>query len=70
MMKKFQIKTLFAIALGTVLAAAPAAARTGTVIADILNVRSDPSIRSEIIDTLTYGDQVLITYGPDDGWCE
>ncbi len=70
-MKNSKLKIAAAIITSTILAASPAAAQTGTVIADLLNVRSGPSTSSEVIDMLSWGDSVLITYGPtSDGWYE
>ena len=49
---------------------APAYASTGTVSADILNVRTAPSTDSSITGTLNWGDTVTITYEPGNGWYE
>ena len=50
--------------------AAPAAAQTGYVSADLLNVRSAPSTDSAVTDLLYQGEAVTITYGPSMGWYE
>ena len=60
----------FALACSLVLGTSPAKAATGVVISDELNVRESMSTSSDIVGTLSYGDDVLITYGPEDGWCE
>ena len=63
-------KILGSVLLTAVLASVPAAAQTGTVSADLLNVRTGPSTSSEVIDMLSWGETVTITYDCGDGWYE
>lgn len=60
----------FALACSLLIGTSNASAATGVVVTDELNVRERMSTSSDIVGTLTYGDDVLITYGPEDGWCE
>ena len=68
-MKNKFVKVFGTVLFSAVLASAPALAATGTVTADLLNVRTEPSLSGEIVDLLSYGDGVLITYDAGD-WYE
>ena len=68
-MKHSMAKVLGTAFLTAVVAASSVGAQTGTVIADMLNVRTSPSISGEVVDALYYGDQVTITYSAGD-WYE
>ena len=70
MMRNSRLKVMIAAVCSSVLAVVPVAARSGMVTADLLNVRAGASTSSEVIDMLSWGDTVTITYGPEDGWCE
>ena len=68
-MKYSIIKILSAAVLGSVIAVSSVSAQTGTVVTDMLNVRTSPSLSGDIVDALYMGDQVTITYGTGD-WYE
>ncbi len=66
-----RIKTILACtAAAAVAMTAPAAASTGTVTADILNVRDTPSTDGAIESQIYMGDDVTITYDTGNGWYE
>ena len=69
-MKRNIGKILGTAFLSAIIAAAPVAAQTGTVSTDLLNVRTAPSTSSEVIDMLSWGESVMITYDCGDGWYE
>ncbi len=69
-MKIKNLKNLLAVLCSTILLASTASAQTGTVTADLLNVRTSPSTSSGVVEKLSQGTQVAITYGPEAGWCE
>lgn len=64
------VTRIFAGILTFVLACTPVGAATGYVSTEELNVRSEPSLDAEVVDKIHQGDEVLITYGSDDGWTE
>ena len=64
------VKTLFAGLMALVLSSVPVSAATGYVTTDELNIRSAPSSSADIIDRVYEGDELLVTYGPEDGWVE
>ena len=63
------IKCSVSILVCSALLAAPAAAQTGTVTSDLLNVRTAPSTGSPAVSMLSWGDTVDITYDCG-GWYE
>ncbi|MBP3902448.1 MAG: SH3 domain-containing protein [Blautia sp.] len=68
-MKHSMAKVLGAAFLTAAIAATGVYAQSGTITADMLNVRTGPSTSAEIVDALYYGDTVNITYNAGD-WCE
>ena len=68
-MKHSMAKVLGAAFLTAAIAATGVYAQSGTITADMLNVRTGPSMSAEIVDALYYGDTVNITYNAGD-WCE
>ena len=68
-MKHFMTKVLAAAMISAMVAGSSVSAQTGTVIADMLNVRTSPSMSGEVVDALYAGDQVTITYSTGD-WYE
>ncbi|MGN0355354.1 MAG: hypothetical protein ACI4EI_09815 [Muricoprocola sp.] len=64
------LKTTLIGAVASLMIAAPASASYGTVTADLLTVRSAPSVESEAVGMLSWGDDVCITYVPSDDWYE
>ena len=68
-MKHSIAKVLGAAFFTAAIAASSVYAQSGTIIADMLNVRTSPSMSGEIVDALYYGDTVNITYNAGD-WCE
>ena len=68
-MKHFMTKVLAAAMISAIVAGSSVSAQTGTVIADMLNVRTSPSMSGEVVDALYAGDQVTITYSTGD-WYE
>ena len=58
------------IAASITFVSSPAFAQTGYVSADLLNVRTAPSVNSEVAEMLEWGQAVTITYGPTMGWYE
>ena len=69
-MKQSKVTTLIAAALSCCMCTGTVYASTGYVTADLLNVRTAQSTSADVVGTLEAGDQVTITYGPEDGWCE
>ncbi len=67
--KNLIIKTAVVVS-AFAMSAMPVQAKSGTISADILNVRTAPSTSSDIVGTLNYGDNVTITYEPGNGWYE
>ena len=68
-MKHSMAKVLGAAFLIAAIASTGVYAQSGTITADMLNVRTGPSTSAEIVDALYYGDTVNITYNAGD-WCE
>ena len=69
-MKRTNLKTLGCIVLSTILVSSAVSAYPGTVVTDLLNVRTAASLDADVVDQLTYGDVVDITYDSGDGWFE
>lgn len=65
-----KVKTIGAVVFSSCLFAVSASASTGYINTDLVNIRTQPSIYSDIYGQLEEGEDVLITYGPDEGWCE
>ena len=65
-----KIKAVGSAVLCSCLLAGTVSASTGYVNTDLVNVRTEPSIDSDVYSQLEGGEEVLITYGPDGGWCE
>ena len=70
MMKKYISTVGVFICAAFLIFAVPASASVGYVSTDELNVRTEPSEDAEVVDLLHAGDEVMITYGPEDGWME
>lgn len=64
------LKTICAGAFSALLAAGSVSAATGTVTADLLRVRTAPSMESDTVDMLGWGQTVTITYEPSPDWYE
>lgn len=70
MKKNMHLFRVFACITSLILGAVSVSASTGYVSTEELNVRSEPSTDAEVVDKLHAGDEVMITYGPEDGWME
>ena len=69
-MNSNKVKTVAAVVVSSCMFACSASASTGYINGDLVNVRTQPSINSDVYGQLEEGEEVLITYGPDEGWCE
>ena len=68
-MKHLMTRVLSAAVITATITASAVSAQTGVVIADMVNVRTNPSTSSQIVGTLYGGEQVNITYDAGD-WYE